>query len=96
MLHFCEHRSNAVREALAKAGILSGVLLVVTAISACPSESSGTSDTRGLEDVEPDDCCLVDCLGSCSTLLQSCYECLSDCDCDGGSCEDGNTCGSVE
>jgi hypothetical protein len=26
-------------------------------------------------------CCLMDCLGSCSGLLQGCYQCLSDCDC---------------
>lgn len=29
-------------------------------------------------------CCLVDCMGSCSGLLDTCYQCLSDCDCTGG------------
>ena len=26
-------------------------------------------------------CCVADCMGSCSALMQACYNCLSDCDC---------------
>jgi len=40
-------------------------------------------------------CCLVDCMGACSGLLKTCYECLSDCDCmDGQVCSPSSfTCG---
>jgi hypothetical protein len=51
----------------------------------CPQdEACGMVCNTYLGFCEEANCCLADCMGWCSDLMQGCFECLSDCDCTAG------------
>lgn len=67
-----------------------GVLYSCETTADCPgSDGCGMVCNPYLGYCQTGSCCVMDCMGNCSDLMQTCYLCLSDCDCfgPGGTCD---------